>query len=194
MAKKKAQGVKLAIVDLRAIYAAIASAEIGKADIGFAQIKDLVAGTAIIREGIGGQIYIDRLAVSEANMVSLTVGEMVVKGPDGHFYALVVDPETHAVTPVLKQVTGGDIANHTLNAGEKIIENSITANLLNVRQIFASDALIGAITAANINVGSLVAALIQSGFGATLDLSSNVAIRSMVNSDVVRQMIADKRR
>ena len=179
------------IVDLRAIYAAIASAEIGKADIGFAQIKDLVAGTAIIREGIGGQIYIDRLAVSEANMVSLTVGEMVIKGPDGHFYALVVDPETHAVTPVLKQVTGGDIANHTLNAGEKIIENSITANLLNVRQIFASDALIGAITAANINVGSLVAALIQSGFGATLDLSSNVAIRSMVNSDVVRQMIAD---
>ena len=62
------------ITDLEATVASIFSAKIGSADIGFAQIKDLVTQQAIITEGVGGQLYMARLAVTEANMVSLTVG------------------------------------------------------------------------------------------------------------------------
>ena len=59
------------------------SASIASADIDYAKVKDIVTDTAIITQGLGGKLYIDRLAVTEANMVSLTVGELLVAGPDG---------------------------------------------------------------------------------------------------------------
>ena len=55
------------------------------ADIDWSHIKDLATDTAIITQGTAGELYIARLAVTEANMVSLTVGELVVKGTDGQF-------------------------------------------------------------------------------------------------------------
>ena len=77
------------IANLTAAIANIANAQIGSASIGTAQIKDakidwakiydLTADTAIISEGVGGKLYIARLAVTEANMTSLTVGELMVR-------------------------------------------------------------------------------------------------------------------
>ena len=55
-------------------------ADIGTADIDWAHINDLATDTAIITQGTAGELYIAKLAVTEANMVSLTVGELVVKG------------------------------------------------------------------------------------------------------------------
>ena len=155
LAADKAQ---LGDVEAQKIVTAIADmglANIGSADIGWAQIKDLVSGTAIIHEGINGKLYVDRLAVTEANMVSLTVGELVVKGSDGNFYSLVVDEDGNISTEV-KQVTGDNIANNTISGGN-IIENTITARELNVSKIFADEALIRAVKAANIDVDDLFA-------------------------------------
>lgn len=143
-----AQKITTAIADM-------GLANIGSANIGWAQIKDLVSGTAIIQQGINGKLYVEDLAVTEANMVSLTVGELVVKGSDGNFYSLIVD-DNGTVTTELKQVTGDNIANSTISGG-KIIENTITARELNVSQIFADEALIRAVKAANIDVDDLFA-------------------------------------
>lgn len=141
---------------LEAEVARLVNASIKSADIGFAQIKDLVAGTAIITQGVGGELYISRLAVTEANMVSLSVGELVVKGSDGHFYALGVDASGN-VTTALKQVANDDVADLSINAGEKIIEGTVTAACLNADDIFANNAIIKQLIAANIDVAALFA-------------------------------------
>ena len=78
-------------------------ADIGTADIDWAHIKDLATDTAIITQGTAGELYIAKLAVTEANMVSLTVGELVVKGTDGHFYSVSVD-ESGTVVSALKHL------------------------------------------------------------------------------------------
>lgn len=155
-----------AIANLTAAIANIANAQIGSASIGTAQIKDakidwakiydLTADTAIISEGVGGKLYIARLAVTEANMTSLTVGELMVKAEDGSFKRLTVDADGN-VTAETVQVEGGNVADNTISGG-KLIENTITARELNVESIFADTALIRAIKAANIDVSDLFAA------------------------------------
>ena len=154
------------IANLTAAIANIANAQIGSASIGTAQIKDakidwakiydLTADTAIISEGVGGKLYIARLAVTEANMTSLTVGELMVKAEDGSFKRLTVDADGN-VTADTVQVEGGNVADNTISGG-KLIENTITARELNVESIFADTALIRAIKAANIDVSDLFAA------------------------------------
>ena len=154
------------IANLTAAIANIANVQIGSASIGTAQIKDakidwakiydLTADTAIISEGVGGKLYIARLAVTEANMTSLTVGELMVKAEDGSFKRLTVDADGN-VTAETVQVEGGNVADATISGG-KLIDNTITARELNVESIFADTALIRAIKAANIDVSDLFAA------------------------------------
>lgn len=133
------------ILDLTAKIAEISRAEIDDADIDFAQIKDLVANKAIITKGVNGKLYVTDLAVTEANMVSLTTGALMVKGQDGSFYQITVT-EDGAVKPVLVEVEGENLANETIPGG-KLIENTITARELNVAQIFANEAVMVELTA-----------------------------------------------
>lgn len=144
------------IENLTAAIADIANASIGTAKIDWAKIYDLTADTAIITEGVGGKLYIARLAVTEANMTNLTVGELMLKAADGSFKHLTVDADGN-VTAETVQVEGGNVADNTISGG-KLIENTITARELNVEAIFADTALIRAIKAANIDVSDLFAA------------------------------------
>ncbi len=133
---------------------AIEDVHIGTAGIDYAKLKDLAAGTAIIRDGIGGRLIIDRLAVSEANIVSLTAGQLIVQGTSGALYRLTVDADGQVITE-LRQISNDDVADVSLNAGEKLVKSSITADLLDVQQIFASEAMIGAIKAHNVEAHSI---------------------------------------
>lgn len=144
------------IDELNAAIATLVQANIGTADIDFARIKDMVTDTAIITQGVGGELFISRLAVTEANMVSLTTGELVVKGEDGHFYSLNVDASGNIVT-TLKQLNNDDVQDLSINAGEKLIEGSVTAACLNAREIFADNAIIRELIAANLDVDKLFA-------------------------------------
>ena len=144
------------IESLQAAVAKIARAAIGTADIDWAQIRDLITGTAIITQGEAGKLFISRLAVTEANMVSLTTGELVVKGADGRFYAITVDAEGN-IRAELKQIGNGDVADGSIDAGEKIIEGSVTAACLNATEIFADSAVIRELIAANLDVDRLFA-------------------------------------
>lgn len=137
--------------ELYAALAEIATAEIGTAEIDWAKIKDLVSGRQIFTEGVGGKLYIADLAVTEANMVSLTVGELIVRGADGRFYAVSVDGEGN-ITTELKQIANGDIEDEGIDGGNKIIPGSVTADRLNAQSVFADSAIIRQLMAANLDV------------------------------------------
>ena len=149
------------ITDLDAKAAKIAQAEIGDAKIDWAQIKALTADDVIIQKGLGGKLYIADLAVTEANMVSLTVGQLVVKGEDGGYYQVTVKTGPDG-TPTLTaeeriQIGNDEVADLSINAGEKIVEGSVTAKTLNAEDIFVQNALINKMIAQNINVSELFA-------------------------------------
>ena len=168
------------IGQLQADIAKLVNANIQTADIDWAQIKDLVAGTAIIEKGVNGKLYVADLAVTEANMASLTVGELIVKGTDGCFYALSI-AEDGTVTTEKKSVGDADIGDNSVS-GSKLIEKTITARELNVASIFADEALVGAITAANINVSSLFAAEAFIAQLNAVDISGNESLRLVVDA------------
>ena len=166
------------IAELQTDIATIANASIRSVDIDWAQIKDLTAGTAIIEKGVNGKLYVADLAVTEANMASLTVGELVVKGSDGCFYAVSVD-ENGAVSTTKKSIADADVADASIS-GTKLIEKTITARELNVQSIFADEALVGAITAANIDVSSLFAAEAFINKLNATDISGNESLKLAV--------------
>jgi len=169
------------IDSLQAAIAQITSAEIQNVDIDFAKIKDLNADTAIITKGTAGELYISRLAVTEANLVSLSVGQLMVKGADGSFYALSVD-ETGAVKAEKKLVANADIGDKTIDAGEKMIEGSVTAATLNAREIFGESALIRELIASTLDVDTLFAREAMIAKINALDITGNESIRLYVKS------------
>lgn len=144
------------IADLQAAVARIADIAIASADIDWAHVVDMVTERAIITQGNAGELYIARLAVTEANMVSLTVGEIMIKGEDGGFYALSVDDEGNVITE-RKQVENDDILNSSIMGDQKIIEGSITTQTLNVQQIFAESELVRELIAETLDVDKLFA-------------------------------------
>ena len=168
------------ITQLQADIAKLVNASIQTADINWAQIKDLTAGTAIIEKGVNGKLYVADLAVTEANMASLTVGELIIKGTDGCFYALSI-AEDGTVTTEKKSVGDADIGDNSVSGG-KLIEKTITARELNVASIFADEALVGAITAANIDVSSLFAAEAFIAQLNAVDISGNESLRLVVDA------------
>ena len=168
------------IGQLQADIAKLVNANIQTADIDWAQIKDLVAGTAIIEKGVNGKLYVADLAVTEANMASLTVGELIVKGADGCFYALSI-AEDGTVSTEKKSVGDADISDNSVSGG-KLIEKTITARELNVASIFADEALVGTITAANIDVSNLFAAEAFIAQLNAVDISGNESLRLVVDA------------
>ena len=168
------------IDEIKSSIATLVNASIGTADIDWARIKDLTTGTAIIEKGVNGKLYVADLAVTEANMASLSVGELLIRGEDGCFYALSV-AEDGSVSTEKKQVGDGDVADNTLS-GSKLLEQTITARELNVASIFADEALIGAIKAANIDVSSLFAAEAFISRLNAVDISGNESLRLVVET------------
>lgn len=207
-----AQHATIQGVDVEEIYADIAEigiSDIGTANIGYAQIKDLVAGTTIFRDGIGGQLFIDRLNVTEANILDLSVGTLMIRDSNGEMVELYVDGQGQVQTREVKY-DGDDIINtNSLNgstltsgtvAGGKLMANTINARELNVSAIFADNALIGAIKAANIDVadlfadngfiGSLYTYVISSPVGDDIDISGNSSIT--LTNDRLDLMVSDQ--
>ena len=168
-----------AITTLSAAVASMVKADIETADIDWSHIKDLATDTAIITQGTAGELYIAKLAVTEANMVRLTVGELVVKGEDGHFYSVSVDADGN-VTTTLKQVSNDDVADLSIHGTEKLIEGSITAQTLNVQEIFADNATIRSLIAANLDVDTLFAREATITALNAMDITGNEYLRLMV--------------
>ena len=163
------------ISNLAAAVADIAVAEIGTAHISFAQIFDLQADTAIIEKGIGGKFFFEELNILDANIVSLSAGQILVHGQDGSMYQLTVN-EAGEVVPVLRHIVNDDMADLTLDASMKLVKSSITADCLNVGEIFAAEALIAAIKAGNIDAGAIQTSHISAGARAALLLDAQEVV------------------
>lgn len=163
------------------------------ADFDFSHMKDLVADDVIITRGEADQLYIKRLAVTQANLLSAVIGTLVVKGSDDKYYEIAVGSggviSTKEVNP-----TRSEIESSTMTDGRGIVETSINVRDLTAESIIASSADIATIltnaltankitaTQANIasaNIPELRAVAIQA-LGDTLDLSANETIQMVV--------------
>ena len=155
------------INDLQAAMATLSNACIQNADIDIAQIKRMSTDTAFIREQIGGKVFIDDLAVSDANIVSLAAGKVMLNNAQGKLVELYVDGNG-AIQTRAASYDGDDIVNTGSMNGNRIIANTITTTELNASNIFAASGtimnLIGDnIDCSRINTGTLKAARIGSG-------------------------------
>lgn len=144
------------IEDLTATVANIVSADIKTADIGYAQIKDLLAQQAIITDGVGGSLLIQRLAVTSANMLGATIGNLVLKSKDGKYYAIVIDTDGTIHTEEVT-VTAGEIAAGQTSTGLQIVETTMNVRDLNAQNIKAQKAIIAEIFTSALTAGKITA-------------------------------------
>lgn len=176
--------------------AVLGTANIDWAHIEWADVQNLVSENSIFTKSVTGQMYIRDLAVTEANIVSLSVGELIVKGNDGAFYAVTVN-EQGEIVAIQKQVANTDledlavtndkIDNQTINGDLKMIEGSITARTLNAENIFADSALIRELIAQNINVDTLFAREATLAAINTLDITGNGYLQMYVETESADQ-------
>lgn len=185
----EANSLKAAVADLAA--AQITTANIDHANIDWASVgtmearfgnidmlnvKDMTAQEAIITRGVGNQIFISRLAVSYAQMVAATIGELVLKASNGTYWK--VDVNTDASSQDFGKVVGTQVqptqqeieAGHT--SDRVIVETDITAENMNTTNIFGTFAMFETINAAYIDVDQLFARQ------ATIDQLNTYDIRS----------------
>lgn len=152
-------------------------ANIRNAVIDYAKVRDIAADHALIRKGTAGEYFIDRLAVTAAQMVDLTVGKLCVKAADGKYYNLTVDISTGTVraaevTPGAEELSAGQTA-----AGRHIVETDLTVTDLNATSAKAVEALIGKLTAGRIDVDQLFAREATIAKLNAMDITGNEGIR-----------------
>lgn len=93
--------------------AQITNAKIAAAGIDFANIKDVVAGTSIFRQGVGDALYLDRLVVNDANFASAIAGKLMIRDTDGKLYRISVN-SSGAVTATQVQVNGDSLTDNAV--------------------------------------------------------------------------------
>ena len=183
---------KIDTTDLTAINAtlgtaAIADARIALADIDFAKVKDLNAqsayfGQAVIQAGVANKLFIPRLSVDYAQVVSATIGDLVIQATDNNYYKLDVDLDGKVtatqVTPSAAEIAQG----HTSDGRTIYMGTDIVADDLNTTNIYASHALMDEITANIINVDKLFAREATITKINAMDLSSNTYIQATVGN------------
>lgn len=166
------------------------------AGLDFATIKDLTADEFIFRLGVAGEVYIDRLAVTSANIIAAVLGEMVLKGDDGKYYRLHVQADGTISTEQI-EVTEGEIASGATSGGQTIIETTANIRDLNAQTIKGSSAIItdifaDALTAGKITAGQAMiasatipelSATVIKAIGDSIDLTANSTIRLLIESD-----------
>ena len=183
---------KIDTTDLVAIHAAlgtasIVTAAIQSADISYLQVKDLDAqsayfGQAVFEEGIAGKLFIPRLNVVYAQIVSATISDLVIQATDGNFYKLDVSA-TGAVTATQVTVTQQEIEDgHTSDGKTIYLGTDIVAEDLSTTNIYATHALMDEITAGTLDVSELFARSATIQALNVVDLSSNTYIQSTIGN------------
>jgi hypothetical protein len=161
--------------------------------IDFADIKDLTTGKAIIREGAAGELYIDRLVATSADILAGVLGELVIKGEDGGYYQIVIGSDGN-ITTIPVDVTDGEISAGQTSGGQAIVETTINVRDLNAQNINGSSAIIteiftDALTAGKITAGQAMIASATipelyttaiKAIGDSIDLTANTTIRLLL--------------
>ena len=185
------------IENLTATILDAVTATIGTADIDYGHIKDLLADEAIITDGVGRSLLIERLYVTAANLVGATIDNLVLKGEDGNYYEVVITSDGTIHTRQVS-VTEGEIEAGETEDGRQIVGTYANFVELNTQKLKAQSAIIGEIFTEALTAGKITAseALIASAtiptlyattikaIGDQLDLSANESVRIVVQGEV----------
>ena len=179
---------------LAAVLAEIVTLQAKTGDFDLATVKNLLSNALILKEGQANSMMITNLAVTSANLLSATIGELVLKGSDGGFYRVYVGADgiihTEAVNVSLGEIEAGQTI-----AGNQIVETTANIRYLNAQSIKGQTAIIDEIITTALTAGKITAteALIASAtipslyttsiqaIGNSLDLSANESIRLIVD-------------
>ena len=170
------------IAVLNTAIANIADAQIQTAAIDYAQIKDASVDNLIAHDAVTDKYYIDKLAVRSAQMVQATVGELIIKATDDHYYRLDVNAwGILTPTDVTSSLTQAEItAGQTSNGHSAIIETDLSVNDLYASNMKAINALIDKITASRIDVAELFARTATINQLNAIDIRGNTYLQMMV--------------
>lgn len=179
--KVDADRLAAALVEVVSLHAATG-------DFDFATIRNLVSQAMSLEQGAMDTVYIKNLAVTSANLLSATLGKLVLKGDDGKYYRVFVGSDGTVSTEQVEDVDA------EVEGGKQIVETSMNVGSLNATNLQASSAVINQILTTALTAGSITAAdaLIASAtipalyatsikaIGDSLDLSANESIRLLV--------------
>ena len=163
------------------------------ADFSLAEIENLLANALILQEGIANSMQIVNLAITSANIMSATLGELVLKGEDGKYYHVFVGSDgtisTEEATVSEDEITAGQTT-----TGKQIVETTANIADLNAQTIKAQSAIIASIFTDALTAGKITAgqALISSAtipelyttsvnaIGDSMTFSANTLIQFML--------------
>lgn len=179
---------------LGAVLAEFVSMYASVGEFDFATIQNLVSKALALEQGSMDTVYIKNLAVTSANLLSATLGKLVLKGDDGKYYRVFVGADGGVRTEEVV-LTDAEIADGKTEGGQQIVETDMNVGSLNASNLQANSAIINEIltialtaekiTAADAMIASatipaLYATTIKA-IGDSLDLSANISIRQMVS-------------
>lgn len=164
--------------------ATIVNGVIDNAKIGYADVVDASIQSLIAKDAITDTYYIDKLQVRTVQTAYATVGELVVKAADDHYYRLDID-QNGAITPtdVTNTLTPAEItAGVTSDGHSTIIETDLLVTDLSASSMKAITALIDKLTASRIDVSELWARQAFINQLMVTDISSNSYIQSTIGN------------
>lgn len=184
----KADSLSAALGNFVSMYA-------GTGEFDFATIQNLVAKAMALQQGSMDTVYIKNLAVTTANMLSATLGKLVIKGDDGKYYRVFISATGEVKTEEV-QPTEDEIQSGQTSGGQQIVETNMNVGNLNATTIQGSSAVINEILTIALNADKITAAdaLIASAtitelyttsikaIGDNLDLSANESIKAIVGN------------
>ena len=176
----------------RIASAEISTAQIQNATIKYSNITNLDAETAFIRQGIGNQVFIDNLAVTQSQIVSALVGELLLQRQDGSIYRVYIDDQGQVQTELRQilytdiaegTITGGNIHAKTITGGEngQIALNTIEGGNLVMDAITAREIKGGSITAKEIATGTIKAANLDAD-----SIAANTALIGKIETSLIQ--------
>ena len=167
---------------LGAALAAFTVLTAGTAEFDRATIEHLVSQALNLEFGTLNEVFISNLRVKYGQMVSATIGNLVIQASDGNYYRIDVDPSGNVTsTPVT--VSEDEIAAGQTDGGRIILATDITADSLNTANVLATYALINKIDAARIDADQLFTREAVIAKLLTTDISSNSYIQqSIINT------------
>ena len=141
---------------LSAVTADIVSTAMATLDVDYARVRDLDADEAIITDGEARSLYIDRLAVTSANLLNAVIGRLVLTGDDGSYYAVHIGSGggigLEEVTIDESEIAAGQTAD-----GRNIVTDAINAESLSGRSVHAESAILGTVLTHALSAGQITA-------------------------------------
>lgn len=128
----------------------------GTANFDLETVKNLVSEALTLQAGSAGSMYITNLAVTSANILNATIGDLVIKGEDGRYYQVIVD-STGSIKTVEVTVSEGEIAAGKTATGKQIVEEVMNVQSLNAQNVFADSANIAELVTGLLNAGAITA-------------------------------------